>query len=89
MTATTAATLHVSDVLALAYIIEACATTAKVALADDDGVITYGHARHVSYKNDVREGTVRITTRSGMERFLPVSFLVEAYHNGTFREYEW
>lgn len=81
--------LTVADVYALNEVIAAASECAKVAWVNGDGDINYGTARYVRYTDDVRQGDLRITTRSGMELWLGVADLVEMYHRDEFRRYDW
>ena len=88
--------LTVQDLLALAKIVDAAISTAKVARLRDDGVVVYGIARCVGDANgcamhgeDVRAMHLRVTTREGWEVFWPVADLIAEAHSGEFAQYDW
>jgi hypothetical protein len=93
------ANLTIADVTALNELIVATTTTAKVALVTDDGSTLYGIARaitpasgsgnHIDRQTDLRDGWVWITTRTGFEVWHTVASLMEKYHDGEFRIYDW
>lgn len=91
--------INIATVIALGVIVDAVSQTAKVALADQDGNIAYGHARHIvnskdnfgllGYSEDIRDGFLRITLRSGLETAVSVRTLVTAHQEGRFAIYDW
>jgi hypothetical protein len=89
--------LTMYDLQNLMYVVEAAQKCAKVAYVRPDGIQIYGHARSIGNENggfirtdeDVRDAYLRITTRSGMEIFLPVSELAEAHSKHLFMQYDW
>ena len=95
--------LSVSDVVALATITGAAASTARVArfMPEDSplaGSVVQGTARSVGDERgnflgageDVRDAYLRVTTRGGMECFWPVRELMADVESGTFAaEYDW
>jgi hypothetical protein len=93
------ANLTIADVTALNEIINAATTTAKVAWVNTDGDIRFGTARaitaawgnssYITSSHDIRDGYLRITSREGWENWLIVSDLMESYHDGHFRIYDW
>lgn len=92
MTTTTHAPLTATTALALAKIIGWARDTAKIAWVTDDNRTIFGHARYLTYDSnaqDVRDAQLRITTRSGMELFVPVAQLLHDYFAGSFVQYDW
>jgi hypothetical protein len=83
----------ISDVVALATIVNAAQTTAKVARAGDGCDVVYGHARYLQAvdgpTNNIMKMALRVTTREGWEVFWPVSELVEQAKCGEFTPYDW
>lgn len=92
-----ASILTMADLVALERIAHAAQTTAKVARATPDGDILYGTARSIGDSRgnflkpgrDVRGAYLRVTSRSGFERFWPVAELMPLVHSGEFAEYDW
>jgi hypothetical protein len=89
-------TLTVRDAVALATILEAAQTNARVRWVDDnhpDGV-NEGTARHLvkdsrtagflGANDDVRDAYLRVTTVSGWEAWLPVADLIDMVSETTF-----
>lgn len=91
-------TLTISDVQALAHIIDAAKRQAKVAWESGGGGIHYGTARaitrdsgpgYINGATDVRDGYLHVTTDMGWELWLPVRDLMQAFIDGTFSRYDW
>lgn len=80
-----------ANTLALADVLRACSGCQPVTLLCEDGSVEVGTARAVCKDSngafligeDVREGFVWLTMRSGLERFIPVADLVERVKEGT------
>lgn len=86
--------LTASDVIVLAEIVGAASQSASVVFATDDGEIVRGTARHivvspdnfgfVGSDTDIRDGYLRTTMESGLERTDKVSDLMDMRRAGTF-----
>lgn len=95
-TAALAPVLSQSDILHLAEVIQGCQRTAKVKWAVDGDVccVQEGSLRYIERTNyvtgeraaseDLRDQFVRITTRSGMECWLPVAQILSLQAEGLF-----
>lgn len=95
--------LTISDAIYLNQVIDAASQSAKVAWVNDEdaeaGDVRYGTARHIVQgpddigflrnDQDVRNGYLRITSRTGMEVFLPVRDLMRMAAEGRFAIYDW
>jgi hypothetical protein len=93
-------TLTIADVIALGTVVDAASQSAKVAWVDPDtGDIRYGTARHIVVSpdnygflprdTDVRDGYLRVTTRSGFDVALSVRALITLVQAGEFSIYDW
>jgi hypothetical protein len=88
-----------NDAMNLSMIIAAARKGAKVAWVSDGGDSLYGHARHIvkspdnfgflNGDEDVRDGYLRITMKSGFERTISVRELMSMVALGEFVEYDW
>jgi hypothetical protein len=95
-TMTDVRTLTTRDAVALATILEAAQTNARVRWVDDDHTdgVNEGTARHLvkdpetagflGSGDDIRDGYLRVTTVAGFEAWLPVSQLIEMVSETTF-----
>ena len=96
--------LTMTQLMALETIAGAAQRTAKVARAvpASDGSacddVVYGTARHICRdtsgnflrgEDDVRDGLLRVTSKSGFEYFWPVRELMAEVGQGMFAEYDW
>ena len=91
--------ITIPDVINLNTIVSVASESAKVAWADEDCVIHHGTARHIvkspdnfgflNRDEDIRDGYLRVTMRSGFERALKVSELMPKVADGTFLKYDW
>lgn len=91
--------LTLTDLVALETIAGVAQRCAKVARYDkNSGDVVYGHARHICRDTlgnflrgdeDVRDGLLRVTLRSGFEAFWPVRELMQDVGKGEFAEYDW
>lgn len=89
--------LTVRILAALQVVLEAAQGTRKVIWLQEDGREVFGHARSIGTTSggfirrdeDVRDAHLRITTRTGMEIFVPVARLVDDVHAGRFAIYDW
>jgi hypothetical protein len=91
-------TLTISDVNALAEIVAAAKSTAKIAWVSGGGGTHYGTARaitngdgpgFITSDTDLRDGYLWITTDMGWELWVPVRDLMQAFIDGTFSRYDW
>lgn len=91
--------LTVADIITLAAIIDTAQRNAKVAWQDEDGDLHYGIARHIvkspdnfgflGRNEDVRDGYLRITGKTGFEHALSIRALIQMHRDGTFAAYNW
>ncbi|QGJ95066.1 hypothetical protein SEA_REDWATTLEHOG_205 [Gordonia phage RedWattleHog] len=92
MSDTTARVMNTTDVLNAAEVIEAAIQGKSVALIDVLGNVSYGTARSIGDEQgyfargdeDVRDCYLRITMRSGVERFEKVSDLMNGLRTTFF-----
>ena len=88
----THAPLTADTALALAIIVTAARSGARVARAVDDGDIIYGTARSIgdyygafaAGSDDIRDCYLRVTIDTGWEAFWPMSEIVDAVQAGLF-----
>ena len=94
------APLTLAYTLALAEIVRAAQTTAKVARANHNGSVAYGTARSIGQDadhgflflgkdEDIRDAYLRVTTREGFEVAWPVVALMSEAEFGLFCLYDW
>lgn len=89
--------LTLRALLNLSFVAEVAMHSSKVALVREEGRILYGTARSIGteqggfagHSDDVREQYLRITTREGLEVFLPVLELANAHDRAEFVTYDW
>lgn len=96
---TTYAPMTVSLLLHVHEVVIAASEGAKVAWANEDGDLFYGTARHIVKSPDdygflpgnldVRDGYLRITTKTGMETAINVLSLAQMHSEGRFARYDW
>lgn len=82
--------LSVADLVVLADIVNASIGCKPVTILEESGAVSVGLARsigdvngnHLARGEDVRDAWLRVTMRSGFERFIPMGDLMEAVREG-------
>jgi len=91
-------TLTLADAVALADVLTAAQTCAKVYRMTENGDPVFGTARAIvapdsaaflRSTDDVRDGRLWVTTHGGWEAFWPVRELVAAARRQEFGRYDW
>lgn len=95
-------TLSIADACSIADIVRMAQNTAKIAYlrtgpGHEGEEPLYGHARSITDARggflpldiDVRDGFLRVTTRSGFEVSLPLAALIEAHKHHYFVATDW
>jgi hypothetical protein len=88
--------LTMSDLTSLQVIAQAAETNSRVSWVTD-GPVLHGTARSIgdergnflSGKDDVRDGFLRITSKTGFEYFLPVTQLIHMVRDGYLALDSW
>lgn len=96
---TTHGPMTINEMFHIYEVVNAACEGAKVAWANEDGDLHYGTARHIVKSPDdygftgpdmdVRDGYLRITTRTGMEVAYNVKELAQMHAEGRFAKYDW